>query len=144
MSHYFVKKFNKEHKCSKCKSSKLQVGKKIFSLCQDHLIKAKERWRVWQIQRRVEGKCSYCDKKSYNGWIRCKTHALYNREKCKQWYKVNKEYYKMYNLGRKAEWLSQSKCPQCKEHRSLTEGYARCSVCRVKRKSGNSFVGITL
>lgn len=103
MSEFFVKTFNKKHKCLKCKSAKLKIGRKVFSLCKNHLDHAKLRWRQWQTDRQKNGKCCYCNKKSFNGFLRCKTHTEYNKTICNKWILKNKEYKKIYGLSYRQE-----------------------------------------
>lgn len=132
MSEFFIAKFKGANQCKECTTSRVTNYGKTYSLCMKHLNKARNFWRNWATVRREAGKCCYCDKKSYNGWLRCKEHTKYNREKCKDWQAANKDYCAQYTIERKLSYLAQNKCPKCPEHRSLKAGYTRCQVCRDK------------
>lgn len=135
MSDFFVQKFNQRHKCPHCKTAKLKVGKHVYSLCESHLNKAREQWRSWQEQRRVDGKCCYCDKHSFNGWLRCKLHTEINREKCKRWMAANKERHAQQSKLRKQFWRSQGRCHICAPHNKLDGNFLVCSPCRVRHQT---------
>lgn len=132
MSEFFVDKFNKQHRCAGCKAAKLKIGQRVYSLCEAHLNKAREQWRCWQEQRRADGKCISCDKHSFNGWLRCKTHTKLNRDKCKRWMAANKDYVAQRTKERREFWLRQGRCI-CATHTPLVGGFTRCTKCRSKR-----------
>jgi hypothetical protein len=135
MSEFFVKKFKEKHECGQCDTSKVTNYGKTYSMCLKHLNKARNLWRNWATVRRTAGKCCYCDKKSYNGWLRCREHTKSNRAKCRAWYMENKAYRAEYSVQHKLSYLAQGKCPQCPEHRSLQNGYTRCQTCRCKNRN---------
>lgn len=136
MSEFFVQKFKETHKCLQCDTSRVTNYGKTYSLCLSHLNKARNHWKNWATVRRTAGKCCYCDKKSYNGWLRCKEHTKYNRIKCKAWYIANKDHKAAYDLERKLSYLAQGKCYECPEKRSLQKGYTRCQACRSRKYRG--------
>lgn len=134
MSEFFIANFKKQNQCQACTTEKVTNYGKTYSMCLKHLNKARIHWKNWANVRRAAGKCCYCNKKSYKGYLRCKTHTEYNRANCKKWYQANKERNAQYTIEFKLSYLSQNKCPQCPEHRSLKAGYTRCQVCRNKYK----------
>jgi hypothetical protein len=121
MSPYFLIDFKKKHPCPKCK--RLTVR----SLCPDHLWAARERWRLWQLQRKLEGLCSYCHRKSFKGYVRCRLHTLYNRKKCKVWMAKNgKERYEYRKLV--------GVCVRSPQHGVAAKGHVYCQLCLNDRK----------
>ena len=133
MTDFFVSKFNKEHKCAHCKHSKLKVGLKIFSLCQDHLAVARQRWRNWASERKDAGKCCFCDCKSYCGWLRCKKHTAINRKRIREWILTHPWHYKE-QWEKKKKLKESGFCPYCKEHRRLNNGLRTCDPCLTRRR----------
>lgn len=131
MSEFYVKSFNKKNR----KKSTLKVGKKVFSLCKDHLDKCRQRWYDFSTERREQGLCCYCDNKSYNGYLRCRAHTAYNMATCKAWYHKHKEERSQYSKNFKNFFLDQGLCPQCKVHAPLTDGFKRCLGCRVEARA---------
>jgi hypothetical protein len=74
------------------------------------------------------GRCAYCDRKSFKGWLRCKAHTMYNRLMCALWGEKNKEHVAKYVIERRNHWLSLGKCI-CSAHRPLAVGRRRCRTC---------------
>lgn len=154
MSEFFVKKFNQANKCPGCKSAKLKVGKRVYSLCATHLTKAREGWRRWAAERRGCGRCISCDRKAWNGgkrinalgrripggkvWLRCKKHTLENREKCAAWtreqLKANPAFFSDKWEALKARYLNNGLCI-CSGHPPLPAGFKRCDKCRARKAS---------
>lgn len=152
MSEFFVKKFNQTTKCGQCKDAKLKVGRRIYSLCQDHLAKARDHWRNWARERRNCGRCISCDKKAWDGgsrlnrrgyrvpggkvWLRCKQHTLENREKCRLWteeqVKQNPRYFTEKWEGVQQRFLANGLCI-CAGHPPLPAGFKRCDKCRRRK-----------
>ena len=125
MSPYFVKLFKKENKCSCCKASK----KDGYSVCAKHLKYAKTRWRKWQIIRRNTGKCCYCHRKSFKGWLRCKTHTIINKKKCEAWGKKHPTHGHDSFIQRHSTFTDNGLCISCKPHRKVHKGFKRCWTC---------------
>jgi hypothetical protein len=129
MSDFFVKKFKQKHRCKSCRSSKIKANGKVYSLCYNHLTKARKESIKWSEQRRHEGLCISCDRKSFRGWLRCRLHREINRLRIQAWIKAHPEYYR-------EQWKLQKQlrdgglCPSCHEHRPLSDGYLRCKPCR--------------
>lgn len=133
MSEFFVKTFNQKNKCAGCSRAKLKIGSRIFSLCEGHLVKAREGWRSWAAERRAEGKCISCKRKSFNGWLRCRKHREINRLKCEQWMKAHPEHPAEAWAKRKA-FLALGVC-LCKSHTRLPAGKRRCDACRARQRA---------
>ncbi len=133
MSEFFIKTFNKNTGCAHCKSGKLRVGKKTYSLCEAHLNKAAEKWRNWADYRRQQGLCISCNHKSFNGWLRCRAHTNQNRAKCKSWMKDNGPEHYARQKQRKELFLAQGIC-FCPA-RNPTAGFRRCADCRTRSNS---------
>lgn len=130
MSDLYVKQFKQENQCPHCKSAK----KSQYSLCDSHLTAARNKWRSWQAERQKQGSCSYCHRKSYKGFVRCKAHTIYNRTNCKSWVRNNKEYCLKRTMEFRERFYAINKCPQCPEHNStLGTGFKRCIPCRSKK-----------
>jgi hypothetical protein len=141
VSPFFVKHFKKKHKCPQCSRTKL-FG---YSLCLEHLKKAREYFMKWANERRAIGRCILCNRKSriatrgeFKGQrpeIRCALHARLNREKCLKWHEKNPNYHKEQWRLRKA-LRDAGMCPSCPEHRPLPQGQKRCTLCRIKHREG--------
>jgi len=129
MSKFFLKSFKARHKCWACKEDKLSG----YSLCEKHLTKARNLWRSWGFERREEGLCISCDRKSFKGWLRCKIHTAYNRKKCLAWTHAHPEHAQ--EAWRKKQTLRAAGfCPQCPQHRKLKNGAGRCWVCSTRNR----------
>jgi hypothetical protein len=128
MSPLFIKLFRKEHKCPHCPARK--QGKK--SLCAFHLRLARERWQKWSDDRRNIGRCTYCNRLSFRGFLRCKLHTEYNRTKVAAWHAAHPDY-KVKQWAEKKKLIEQGICP-CAARRPLTDGYRRCGPCRERRE----------
>lgn len=137
MSGFFVKLFKKENKCPKCPKKKLKRGDKTYSLCTNHLLRARAAWENWTERRRDEAKCCYCHRASYNGWLRCRIHTLINRENCRNWTIRN---YDAVKAKDRAYWAAKKGlpdrgfCANCKDQRPIEPGYRRCAPCRQRRR----------
>jgi hypothetical protein len=152
MSEFFVKKFNKSNKCAGCKASKLKIGSRVYSLCVDHLAKARDHWRNWAHERRNHGLCIRCDRKAWDGGsrlnrrgyhvpggkrlLRCRLHTQENRENCMRWtqeqLKANPNHFTDKWNEVKAKFLANGRCI-CAGHPPLPAGFNRCDKCRKRR-----------
>lgn len=126
MTAFFVEKFKRENQCWNCKADKLSG----YSMCAKHLEKAKLDFRAWAKRRRRQRLCCYCDRRSFKGWLRCKTHTLVNRVKCLRWNRLHPEH------GREA-WEKRKKLLAlgiciCRAHRTIPAGFRRCEECRAR------------
>lgn len=130
MSPFFIKEIKKHTKCPNCKATKA-TG---YSVCEFHLTYARDRWRQWSKERKKEGKCAYCHRKSFNQTLRCRTHTEYNKAICKAWIAKNKDHKVAYDLNRLNSWISLNRCPSCKDHRPLAAPYKRCLDCRIRHR----------
>lgn len=127
MTAFFVRKFKSQNKCPHCKSEKL-TG---YSLCTKHLEEAKLRFRLWSVERRVNGKCCFCDCKSFRGWLRCRRHAKINRERVRKWYAAHPGYGNRQWKHRLA--LRQQGICACWTKGKLQPGQRRCNTCIARR-----------
>lgn len=134
MSEFFVETFKKQNKCWGCKFEPLKQGDRTYGFCAKHLTAARERWRLWQGQRRAEGKCISCHRKSFRGWLRCRVHREVNRLRIAAWIKAHPDHSALQWEKRK-KLLAAGFCPSCKEHRALPAGFRRCDPCRERRRS---------
>lgn len=122
MSPFFVKQFKNEHKCHNC--NKLTIR----SLCSTHLEVARKRWIIWSHSRQEQGLCSYCHRRSFRGWVRCRLHTMYNRAVCKLW---NERYAKSRYQARKALGV----CVHSPEHGKVTKPHVYCNKCLERSKA---------
>lgn len=107
MSRMFIRAFVLSHKCGHCKASKLDG----YSVCSKHLHEAKITWRKRQVICRKQKKCCYCDKESFNGSLRCKTHTEINKAKCQAWSKAHPNRYEEYTKPRKEAFKGAREVP---------------------------------
>lgn len=128
MTMFYVLNFKKKHKCSKCNESTNH-----YSLCEKHLDYARKRFRKWSSIRKHQRLCCYCHRKSYKGFLRCKTHTMENRVRVKEWHKNHPEYIKNQYI-RLCQLRDSGFCPTCPEHRPLESDYKRCDVCRERHR----------
>lgn len=124
MTQLFVNEFKKLNKCQSCKKD-APVG---YGLCVNHLKIARERFAKWAKLRREQKKCCYCHRSSYNGWLRCKTHTLINRARCKQWW-IDHPGARVYIKARLEARLNSGIC-RCAAKNKIPEGFRRCDDCR--------------
>ena len=122
----FINSFGAKQKCPCCKRNKLSN----YSLCSVHLEAAKVAWRKHQDERRAEGRCCYCHRKSYKGFLRCRHHTIENRVKCRKWTK--KHGHQRY-LDQKAVALKTGVCYKCRKY-PVKPGTLKCDVCHLKLK----------
>jgi hypothetical protein len=134
MSGFYVKKFNRENKCPQCQRARLVRGSKTYSICATHLEKARVGWMSWAARRRGEGRCCYCDRKSYNGYIRCRSHTLSNREKCRAWGAAHPERGHEDYLLRLRFYAAHGLCLKCKDHNKAVAGTQTCQPCKDRRR----------
>lgn len=120
---------NRISHCSACSKDKLR-GRKM---CAGHLEKARLFFRSWSATRRAAGKCCWCNKKSFNGWLRCKIHTLYNRAKCAAWMERHPDHGHKQWIERKKKFLANGLCV-CKAHNRLPPGFRRCDSCRPRQR----------
>lgn len=131
MSPIFIKEFIQSLKCRHC-TKKPRGGRKF---CTKHLAKARLAWSVWRTKRLEAGVCCYCEKSAVLGWLRCASHALQNRRKCRKWVQNNKERRSQYAKKRKKAAIADGKCGLCgsrpvKAGRTrLGKKYTRCHTC---------------
>jgi len=130
----FVKKFNRETRCSACTAARAIVGKRIFSLCDQHLNEAAEKFRCWYNQRKAIGKCSQCNRKAVKDTGRCKVHTKMNKVKCAAWMAANKQDHYARQAVKKEAFLAAGLCI-CREHNELAPQRRRCKKC-LKRRNG--------
>jgi hypothetical protein len=127
---FFIKEMHATLKCGACK--KLPVDGKKF--CPKHLAVARNRWRRWSVERRKEGLCCYCHRKSYKGFLRCRIHTQINREKCRDWMARHPERSAV-DWQKRKKWIDLGRCPMCRPHRKLPTGFRRCNPCRKRQRS---------
>lgn len=132
MSPIFLREFRQSNKCPGCASTK----KHGYSMCEFHIAKARVVWRQWQQKRVEKGICCYCHRKSYKGYVRCKTHTIENRIRCKRWIKDHPEHQIQQRI--KTMQLLDSGFCRCRAHNPLPEGYRRCLDCRIRHRQYNS------
>jgi len=137
MTQFFVDNFNKRNRCWRCKNAKLKIGNKVYSLCTNHLALARSKWQTWSQDRRAEGKCCYCDRKSFNGWLRCRAHREYNRQQCASWMADHPDHGKQAWAKRKA-LQDLGLCLYCREHRPMATGRRKCDPCLARQRMLNS------
>jgi len=141
MTQFFLAKFKNANKCNACKQDKLSG----YSLCPDHLLKARVRFMNWANERRALALCISCNRKSrlctrgeFKGVrheIRCSMHARLNREKLKRWFALHPTY-SSDAWKKQVEMRNAGKCSKCPEHRALETGFRACKLCRIKARFG--------
>lgn len=131
MSPFFLKTFRKDLRCRRCKALEARPKKSGYSLCEEHLVEAREKFRCWSEQRREDGLCCYCPRKSFRGWLRCRLHTAINRAKCLAWDRAHPEHAKeQWEL--KKQLRDAGFCPSCRDRNPLEHGMKRCEVCTAK------------
>jgi hypothetical protein len=130
MSPLFLRNFKKEHRCTTC----VREPKAGYTLCALHLIEARQFWRGFQEARRALGKCCWCNKKSWGGFLRCAHHREENRLRSKNWCLSHPEHEQKKRAQEKA-YIASGHCPKCKEHRQLPEGRTRCASCNARQRA---------
>jgi hypothetical protein len=123
MSPFYIKEFRKTHKCNLCEDS-VKDGRHF---CREHLEEARLKWQLWAVTRRAEGKCCFCGRKSFNGWLRCRKHTMINRERCRAWMKLHGH---QVWLDVKAETLRTGLCQHCRNNRPVIPGTLGCLNCK--------------
>lgn len=125
MSPYFIAYFKKQNKCPGCSADK----KSGYSVCQKHLVKAREHFRQWSKNRRSQGLCCYCHRKSYKGFLRCKFHTEKNREVIRKWIAEHPEHNRQ-QWEKKKQLIAVGLCGYCKEHRRRSDrSISKCDLC---------------
>lgn len=128
MTAFFVKTFKKRHtkRCAHCRKDKVSG----YSLCDRHLVAARERFRSWSNTRRKEHKCILCDRKPMKTWLRCRLHTKINRNRCAIWGSQHPDYAHKQWLKRK-KYIDVGLCV-CRAHNPLPVGKRRCDPCRTR------------
>ena len=129
MTPFYIAEFKKENKCSSCPAKKQSRRK----MCAYHLRVAREAFMAWSTERKAMGKCAYCHRKSFKGWLRCRTHAAANRENCRKWSLANPEWSAIQWKKRLGAYGKNGLCMYCKEHRPAVPGNLKCQPCRDAR-----------
>jgi hypothetical protein len=129
MTAFFVKVFKRTNKCEHCKKEPLPG----YHFCAECLEVARARFEKWAHERRNEGLCIRCDRKSFRGFLRCKLHTLLNRAQCKAWGKLHPEHAKV-AWEKKKDLLAAGLCV-CPAHNKLPPGFRRCNDCRARQRS---------
>lgn len=128
MTPHFIEDYQRKNPCNQCKEK--PIAKRKF--CGKHLELARLRFQGWSIERRGEGLCISCDGTSFNGYLRCHTHTVENRAKCKIWGWANAEHLKAYYRRERDARLSAGMCPGCGKN-TPAAGYKRCTACRSRK-----------
>lgn len=132
MSPMFLNEFKQHYRATCCRENPVSG----YSLCPKHLVQARQHWQGFQDARRTLGKCCYCNRKSWKGLLRCKTHREISRERSRVWWsRKTPEFKYQWWKSRRQKWLLLGKCSQCYEHNDLTDGFNRCEQCRTKHKN---------
>lgn len=129
MSPVYIKEIQSTKCGNVCKNEKL--GK--YSLCAKHLEYARNTWRIWQKERRDQGRCCFCHLKSFKGFLRCKKHTLENRERCKAWARLH-PYRHREEWERRKRWTAMGLCLACPTHSPVIPGRTRCADCTERRR----------
>lgn len=130
MSPLFLKQFKAYNRRKCCKEHPVNS----YSLCSEHLVKARKEWQGFQETRRAMGRCCYCDRKNWKGMLRCKTHREINRKECREWVRLHPDRSFQVWKERQQKWLLLGKCCMCYEHNNLEPGFRRCKPCRTKNQ----------
>lgn len=142
MTKFFIKNFKLTNKCAACPKDKLSG----YSLCPDHLAKARAYWQNWATERKAIGKCISCNRAGRRATRehhsrtmddreqRCSFHAKLNTQKMVKWVVKHPSYSKEC-YARLCAIRDAGFCPTCHEHRKLPTGFSRCDVCRARKRS---------
>ena len=133
MTAFYVREFNRRTKCRNCEEARTIVGKRVFSLCEQHLNTAAEHFRCWYNQRKLIGKCHACNRNAIKGTGRCSVHAQINRERCARWMVHNRFAHYDRQAIKKEGWLSKGLCI-CRNHNPLDGVHRRCDQCRLRNR----------
>jgi hypothetical protein len=136
MTAFFVKTFKRQNKCPHCKRDKASG----YSLCSKHLQLAREKFRLWTVERRGVGRCISCNRKSrkarsflvsrHTHEVRCEIHAKINRAKVAAWCAAHPNYSHKVWLERKGQYK------RCREsgHARL-RGQRVCDGCSKRNRT---------
>lgn len=132
MTKLFVKQYKKNYhpNCYDCTFKPTE-----YSMCSNHLERARDQFTVWRLARQMVHLCINCNNKSYKEQLRCSKHRKVIGEYCKAWHIKNKNHVDKYTITRKQYWRKQGLCFKCPEHRQLTNGFLNCQECRTKHQN---------
>ena len=133
MSPVFIKHFKKANKCLSCPRERQIIKGKIYSLCPEHLEKAKVGFRVWSKERKLIGRCISCNRKSLKNQLRCKYHSLENLERCRDWMTKHPEWAHNQWNNQKTQYLDKGFCV-CPSHNKLPKNRKRCDQCNARNR----------
>lgn len=130
MSHDFIRtQVQQNRKCLGCRRQTFSHQGHVYSMCTDHLRKARAAWHKHCKFKRSLGECINCDNWRLRGEQRCASCKERNRLKCLRWSRAHPEVSHQYWLKVRKQYLQAGYC-LCKGHPKLPPGYRRCDDCR--------------
>lgn len=121
----FLEEFRARSKCSQCKAAPAE-GRKT---CEKHLERAKLQWRMWCKRRIQKRLCIACDRRPYQGELRCLLHKGQNQAKCRAWVKANSDWCS-FRAAFEALFLKLDRiCIKCRRRPMAARSTRSCSRC---------------
>src|SRR5580698_4076764 len=131
---FLIEQSRKRRGCPVCKKARFRYRKETYSLCEEHLNRARIMWHRRVAIRARNNQCINCSNKKLKNEQRCSVCKIHNKTKCLKWMKNNRAHVNAYHKRTFDAHIKNNECPSCWQHRPLKEGRRRCDVCNAKAR----------